>query len=199
MAQPYEPRGLQNGYRTFDSKIHKTISFRPLVLSEDLHRIHDWMNLPHVIPFWDMALPLEDIREYLEKVLEDPHQTPYIGELDGISMSYWEAYWAADDVISRYYEAQPEDQGIHLLIGPPEFLGKGYALPLLRAMTDFQFWHEQTQKIVTEPDIRNHRVIRVFERCGFEFHRPIDLPEKRAALMFCHRDRFEKEVAVDRT
>jgi RimJ/RimL family protein N-acetyltransferase len=157
------------------------------------------MNLPHVVPFWDMALPLDEIREYLRKVLDAPHETSYIGELDGSPMSYWEAYWAADDVISRYYEAQPEDQGIHLLIGPPEFLGKGYALPLLRAITTFQFQHEQTQKIVTEPDIRNDRVIRVFERCGFEFQRPIDLPEKRAALMFCHRERFEKEVAVDRT
>lgn len=97
-------------------------------------------------------------------------------------------------MISGYYEPRPEDQGIHLLIGPPEFLGKGYALPLLRAMTALQFRHGATQRIVTEPDIRNERVIRVFERCGFEFQRPIDLPEKRAALMFCHRERFEREV-----
>lgn len=191
-------RGTKNGetyaYQAFEPEIGKEISFRPVTLQEDLNRIHAWMNEPHVIPFWDMARPLEDIRDYLQKALDDPHQTPYVGNLDGVPMSYWETYWAVEDVISGYYEVRPEDQGIHLLIGPPEFLGRGYALPLLRAMTALQFRHEATQRIVTEPDIRNGLVIRVFERCGFEFQRPIDLPEKRAALMFCHRERFEREV-----
>jgi acetyl CoA:N6-hydroxylysine acetyl transferase len=184
-------------YSVLDPEIGKEISFRPVQLEEDLEPIHDWMNRPHVIPFWNMAWPLEEIREYLQEALDDAHQRPYIGLLDGVPMSYWEAYWTAGDIIGGYYDVEREDQGIHLLIGPLEYLGKGYALPLLRAMTAFRFRHAGTRRIVTEPDIRNGRVIRVFERCGFEFRKKVDLPDKRAALMLCRRERFEREVAVE--
>lgn len=178
-------------HRVFDSEIGREICFRPATVEEDLERIHAWMNEPHVIPFWHMAWPAGKIEGYLQDLLDDPHVTPYIGLLDGEPMSYWEAYRAADDIIATCYPAEREDQGVHLLIGPPEFVGKGYALPLLRAMAAFQFRHGPTRKIVAEPDVRNGRMIHVFERCGFEFQREIDLPDKRAALMFCRREGFE--------
>ncbi len=177
-------------YQAYNAKIDKEISFRPVTIEEDLERIHNWMNQPHVVPFWHLALPLDATHAHLEAALADTHQTLYIGLLDGVPMSYWETYWAKDDIIARYYAAHPSDRGVHLLIGPPEFLGKGFALPLLRAMTAFQFQRADTQKIVAEPDLRNGKMIHVFERCGFMLDRCIDLPDKRAALMVCHRKRF---------
>ncbi|HEY9736745.1 MAG TPA: GNAT family N-acetyltransferase [Trichocoleus sp.] len=179
-------------FETYDATIGKTIAFRPVQLEADLPLIHNWMNQPHVVPFWKLDLPVEQMRSHLQKALADTHQTLYIGLLDGVPMSYWEAYWAADDIVAKHYPAHPTDQGIHLLIGPPDFLGKGYALPLLRVMTQFQFQQLETQKIVAEPDIRNHKMIHVFERCGFEFQKAIDLPDKTAALLFCDRTRFEQ-------
>lgn len=181
---------LEYVYQTFDSEINKTIAFRLVDLESDLLIIHHWMNQPHVIPFWNLAFDLEQMRQHLQKALADPHQTLYVGFLDDVPMSYWESYWAVDDIIAKHYAVHPADQGIHLLIGSPEFLGKGYALPLLRAMTAFQFQNLETQKVVTEPDSRNHKMIHVFKRCGFEFQKEIDLPDKRAALMFCDRQHF---------
>lgn len=179
-------------FETDDSTIRQTIAFRLVSLEQDLPLIHNWMNQPHVVPFWNLALSLEEMRQHLEKAIADTHQTLYIGMLNGIPMSYWESYWTADDIVARHYTADPTDQGIHLLIGEPEFLGKGYALPLLRAMTHFQFQNVETQKIVAEPDIRNYKMIHVFERCGFEFQKAIALPDKTAALMFCDRTQFQQ-------
>lgn len=181
---------LQYAYQAYNSTIQQTIAFRPVVLEQDLPLIHNWMNQPHVIPFWNLAFDLERMKAHLEKAIADSHQTLYIGCLNDVPMSYWESYWAADDIVARYYPADRADQGIHLLIGPPEFLGKGYALPLLRAMVAFQFQQAKTQKIIAEPDSRNQKMIRVFQNCGFEFQTEIDLPDKRAALMFCERQRF---------
>lgn len=178
-------------FETYDSTIHHTIAFRLLNLEQDLPLIHNWMHQPHVIPFWQLALSLEDLHRHLQRAIADTHQTLYIGMLNGIPMSYWESYWAAADIVSHHYAAHPADQGIHLLIGSPEFLGKGYALPLLRAMTQLQFQHGETQKIVAEPDIRNHKMIHVFEQCGFEFQQVIHLPDKTAALLFCDRPQLQ--------
>lgn len=177
-------------YEVYDRTIARKISFRPMTLSLDLERIYRWMNYDHVIPFWQMAWPLEKIQSYLEKVLADSHQTAYIGCLDDEPMSYWESYWAIADLLGHYYPAEPADQGIHLLIGEPHFLGKGLALPLLRAMTMYQFQHQPTNKVVTEPDARNAKMIHVFTKCGFELQKHVELPDKTGALMFCDRQKF---------
>jgi RimJ/RimL family protein N-acetyltransferase len=177
-------------YKKFDAEINKSIAFRPVSLSLDLDRIHEWMNQDYVIPFWQLGFNKDKIQQHLKKALADKHQTLYIGFIDDVPMSYWESYWAIDDVVSGCYPTEKSDQGIHLLIGDRTFLGKGYALPLLRAMTFFQFEHSDTQKVIAEPDIRNSKMIHVFEKCGFVFQREILLPDKSAALMFCERQHF---------
>jgi acetyl CoA:N6-hydroxylysine acetyl transferase len=180
----------QFDYTIFDSEIDYKISFRCVTVDKDLNRLHQWHHNRHVIPFWNQDFPLCRYREHLNKLLADEHQTLYIGYVNNEPMSYWESYWAEDDIIARHYGVQTDDQGIHLLIGPGEFLGKGYALPLLRAMTAFQFQHQETEKVVTEPDVRNEKMIHIFKKCGFEPQKEIDMPDKRALLMFCYRETF---------
>lgn len=62
-------------------------------------------------------------------------------------------------------------------------------------MTAFQFRATDATRVVSEPDVRNERVIHVFERCGYEPQGRIDLPDKEALLMHCERDRFFDTVA----
>ena len=181
-------------YARHDPSIDREIAFRPVEMGRDLHRLHAWLNSDHVLPYWRLDDPLPVFRSEMTEKLADDHLTPYVGALDGVPMSYWERYWAADDSLADHYDADPADQGVHLLVGPPEYLGCGYAEPLLRAMTAFQFAHPETDRVVTEPDVRNDRAIHVFERCGFEPRREIALEEKDALFMVCERDRFEREV-----
>lgn len=186
-------------YRTYDHGIERTISFRQATLARDLGRLHAWLGSDHVKPYWQLDLPLPQFRDELAAKLADDHLTPYVGCLDHVPMSYWECYWAAEDDVANHYDADPTDQGVHLLVGPEEYLGHGYARPLLRAVVAMQFRHPETDRIVAEPDARNERAIAVFEDCGFEscgeFH--FDEAEKDALLLVCERDRFEREVLAD--
>lgn len=183
-------------YQRYDSGIDRTIAFRPASMMADLGRLHAWLNGEHVLPYWQLDDPLPAFRRRLAEKLADDHLTPYVGCLDHVPMSYWERYWAVDDPLANHYDAEPADQGIHLLIGPPEYLDNGYATPLLRAMTDLAFRRPETDRVVAEPDARNERAIRVFERCGYEPVREFEFPEedKTALLVACDRDRFEREV-----
>ncbi|TWI54111.1 GNAT family N-acetyltransferase [Halalkalibacter nanhaiisediminis] len=174
----------------FDDEAGYEFLFRQVKLEDDLERLHYWHHQDHVIPFWNQNFPLLKYREHLHMLLQDRHQTLYIGHVNGEPMSYWESYWAKDNIVANYYDVEDKDQGIHLLFGPKKFLGKGLALPLLRGMTAFLFQHEGTRKIVAEPDIRNEKMIHIFQKCGFEPEKEIDLPDKRALLMFCERRTF---------
>ncbi|UPM42008.1 GNAT family N-acetyltransferase [Halocatena salina] len=189
-------------YRTYDPTLNRTIAFRKATMDRDLERLHAWFNAEHVLPYWQLNEPLPAVRAAVAEKLDDEHLTPYIGYLDHVPMSYWECYWVGGDELAEYCDTEPADQGIHLLIGPEEYLGRGYAIPLVRAVTEMQFSHPETDRILTEPDIRNDAVIHVFERCGFEPRREIELPEKDALLMVCDRDRFQalgggREVTAD--
>lgn len=178
-----------------DPTIGRTISFRPVDLERDLFMLHSWQQEPHVVPFWQLNISLDAYRSHLERFLADPHHTLCIGELDGVPVSYFESYWAESDVIGPYYEVAPNDQGVHLLIGPPSYLGRGFALPLLKVLVRVQFMYPGTKRIVAEPDIRNVKMQYIFGKCGFRFGQEVQLPDKKAALMLCEREAFE---AIDR-
>lgn len=188
-------------YQNYDRSIDKTISFRQATLKRDLGRLHSWLGSDHVKPYWQLDLSLLAFRDRLAAKLADDYLTPYIGCLDHVPMSYWECYWAAEDDVSNHYDADPTDQGIHLLIGPEEYLGNGYALSLLRAVVAMQFRHPETERVFAEPDARNERAIHVFEQCGFrpqkEFH--FDEVAKDALLLVCEREQFEADVLTDGT
>ncbi|GGF32065.1 rhizobactin siderophore biosynthesis protein RhbD [Halobacillus andaensis] len=186
-------------HNVMDRELKSEIAFRDFDMEKDFSRIYKWMHQPYVIPFWQLNLSKENLKSHMSEARIDPHQSLYIGSINGDPMSYWEAYWVQGDVVEKYYEADPFDQGIHLLIGEADYLGRGLALPLLRAMVDFQFKWKQTKKVIAEPDHRNEKMIHVFEKCGFKKIKKIELPDKTALLMFCEREEFEKRWKNDAT
>ncbi|HEY6739483.1 MAG TPA: GNAT family N-acetyltransferase, partial [Actinopolymorphaceae bacterium] len=116
------------------------------------------------------------------------HSEAYIGVLDDEPMSYWELYRADLDPVARHYDAHPHDGGIHLLLGPESARGRGLGAKLIRAAADHLLNSDpRTTRVIAEPDVRNHRSIRAFERAGFVRSGDLDLPDKRAALMVLPR------------
>lgn len=163
-------------------------ALRPVDPDRDVALLHRWMNDPEVARFWELALPTGRIAAYLCDQLGSAHSTPYIGELDGVPMSYWELYRADLDPLAAHYPARRADAGVHLLLGPAACRGRGLAAPLVRAVTGWQLdAAPSAERVVAEPDVANARSVRAFARAGFRRAADIDLPDKRAALMV--RDR----------
>jgi RimJ/RimL family protein N-acetyltransferase len=173
--------------------------FRRLDPVADLDLVHGWMHQPHVAAFWRLDVPRAELAAYLRGVAGGSHQEALIGCVDGLPVSYWEVYWAARDPLARHYAAEPHDQGVHLLIGPPELTGRGLGRRLLEQVVAWQLAREpRTGRVVAEPDVRNARMIHVFERCGFVRETEVELPDKRAALMVRHRGAAGTELPVPR-
>lgn len=185
-------------YSRFDPGIGRTVSFRLLDRERDTERLWRWMNRPHVVPQWRMAKPLDDILAYVDRNISDPHQDPYLGFIDDEPMSYWEAYWAKDDILGRYYAAEDKDRGWHMLVGEPAYFGRGYAPAIIREFTRFLFLMDpDTARVVGEPSVEARKLLRYAAVCAFEKAGEIDLPDKRAALMICRRAVFQQRFGLD--
>ncbi|MQA14766.1 MAG: GNAT family N-acetyltransferase [Pseudonocardiaceae bacterium] len=164
-------------------------SLHPAEPDRDTDALHTWMNDPEVARFWEMPWPRDPIAGYLCRQRDSAHSTPYVGFLDGVAMSYWELYRADLDPLARHYPARHGDAGVHLLLGPPGYRGRGLGVGMLRAVSSWQLDIDPAAtRVVAEPDVRNARSIRAFERAGFRRSAEIDLPDKHAALMIRDRE-----------
>ncbi|WP_149184576.1 GNAT family N-acetyltransferase [Streptomyces sp. TRM49041] len=154
----------------------------------DAGLVHGWMNDPEVAEYWELAQPEERVAAYLREQVASAHSTPYIGCVDGTAMSYWELYRADLDPLRHHYPARPRDAGVHMLLGPSAYRGKGLGAVLLRAVSDWQLRTDPyAGRVVAEPDVRNVRSVRAFEQAGFRVTGQIELPVKRAVFMVRER------------
>jgi acetyl CoA:N6-hydroxylysine acetyl transferase len=161
---------------------------RPVDPERDVDLVHGWMNDPAVARFWDLAAERDRIARYLCEQVGSAHSTPYIGAVAGEPMSYWELYRADLDPLAAHYPAQPHDQGVHMLLGPPGYRGRGLGAPLLRMVAAAQLAADpRATRVVAEPDVRNVASVRAFARAGFRLAGELDLPDKRAALLVLDR------------
>ncbi|MGN8233646.1 GNAT family N-acetyltransferase [Priestia flexa] len=175
----------------WDTNTKKEITFRYVTYEQDFDRLHSWMHQDHVIPFWSLDKPRAEYASHLKRFLANKHQQLLIGEIDGQAMSYWESYIVSQDLIRHYYDYEKGDQGIHLLIGEPNYLGKGFIYPLMLTLMKRMFEVTETKRIMAEPDIRNEKMIYVFEKCGFQQLKTVDLPDKTAMLLYCQQEVFQ--------
>ena len=158
-------------------------------LPRDLPLVTGWMNDPVVAAFWDLAGPGELTEHHIRAQLEgDGRSVPCLGLLDGVPMSYWEIYRADLDPIARHYPSRPHDTGLHLLLGPAEYRGRGLGSVLLQAVAERVLRERHAaRRVVAEPDVRNIPSMRAFHKAGFRHDRDLPLPGKHAALLVYDR------------
>ena len=161
---------------------------RTLDIELDLERFNRWQNTPRVLAFWDEGGSLEDHRQYLEKLADDPHTLTLIGCFDDQPFAYFEAYWAKEDRIAPFYDAGDYDRGIHMLVGEQAHRGPHKVASWLSALTDYLLQDDpRTRRIVAEPRADNAKMIGYMQSQGYKRIKEFDFPHKRAALMVLER------------
>jgi hypothetical protein len=95
------------------------------------------------------------------------------------------------------YALQPGDIGMHLLVAPPAGPPRaGYTAAVMETVLDRLFAKDRVERVVVEPDARNHKIHVLNERLGFRPAGEIALPDKQALLSFCTRDAFHTARAA---
>lgn len=194
VAHPVRPRvhADQVVYKRFIPSINKTLSFRVAHPDRDIDVFHDWQNQERVAKFWEMNKSKEELKEYLIKGLQDPHQFPVILELDEVPVGYFEMYWVKENRLGPYYDSEVYDRSFHVLIGNPAYLGFANTDAVLKAVTHYLFLDEpRTRKLMAEPRSDNTAMLKYVETFkAWKKLKEFDFPHKRAALLEVKREAF---------
>lgn len=190
--RPPKPAGTV--YRRHIPWLGRTLSFRTVDPEKDLERFNRWMNDPVVAASWREEGSLDKHRAYLGKIATDPHTISLIASLDDDAFGYFEVYWAKEDRIAPFYNADDFDRGWHVMIGESRFRGKPFVTAWLPSISHYLFLDDcRTRRIVIEPRSDNQKMIRNLIRCGYANLKEFEFPHKRAVLAMLLRERFFAE------
>ncbi|MFJ3484088.1 GNAT family N-acetyltransferase [Pseudomonas sp. NPDC090202] len=185
------PKPQGEVYRRFDARLGAWVSLRTVDTDKDVERFNRWQNDPRVSAFWQEQGDLEQHRQYLSKLRDDPHTVTLIGCFDDEPFAYFEAYWAKEDRIAPFYDVDDYDRGIHMLVGEQKHRGPHKVASWLSALVHYLFLDDpRTRRVVAEPRADNAKMIGHLHNQCFHCQKEFDFPHKRAAMMILGRERF---------
>ena len=165
---------------------------RPLDMELDIPLIHNWVNREYAV-YWEMnGFSVEEVKNTYYNIQEKAQV--YIGKFNNNVAFLLECYNPQDDIVGKYYESQKGDKGMHILVAPSEKPIPNFTWNIFTVILDFIFSDGKNQRIVVEPDARNHKIHLLNKRAGFVFQRVLDLPHKQAHLEFCTREDYYKAL-----
>ena len=165
---------------------------RPIDMENDIKLIHNWVNRDYAV-YWEMnGFSEEEVKNTYYNILEKTQV--YIGVFNGKVAFLLECYDPQNDIVGKYYQSQKGDKGMHILVAPSEKAIPNFTWNIFTVILDFIFSDAKSQRIVVEPDARNHKIHLLNKRAGFVFQHVLELPHKKAHLEFCTREDYYKAL-----
>lgn len=165
---------------------------RPIDMENDIKLIHNWVNRDYAV-YWEMnGFSEEEVKNTYYNILEKTQV--YMGVFNGKVAFLLECYDPQNDIVGKYYQSQKGDKGMHILVAPSEKPIPNFTWNIFTVILDFIFSDAKSQRIVVEPDARNHKIHLLNKKAGFVFQHILELPHKKAHLEFCTREDYYKAL-----
>lgn len=137
----------------------------PLVSSQHLELVREWVNAPHVLQWWpDFAEQLTE----LEHDESDGESQAYIALMNGEPLAFlqtWQPTRGTD--YPWQHELDESARGIDLFIGEEAKLSKGYGSRLVRFVA-VGLKSQGASRVLIDPSVNNACAIRCYEKAGFK-------------------------------
>ena len=174
-----------------------SFAFRCFDPESDAELLHSWVTRPYAA-FWGMqSATVDDVVEEYSKIQSSGHHHALLGLDDGVPAFLMEEYLPVLSPLAGLYAVQPGDIGMHLLVAPPAGPPRtGYTAAVMETVLDRLFAKDKVERVVVEPDARNHKIHVLNARLGFQPAGEVTLPDKQALLSFCTRGAFHSARAA---
>ncbi len=151
--------------------------------------LQEWMTRPHWTEWWGEAGTLDDVEaEYGPWIADTTKVQPYIALLDGQPFGYIQSYVAMGSGGGWWEsETDPGVRGIDQSIADVTHLNPGLGTAMVKAFVARLLADPAVSHIQSDPDPRNVRAIRCYEKAGFKAVGEVRTPDGTALLMVCKR------------
>lgn len=154
------------------------LSFRALH-RRDFPLLQAWLSRPHVDAWWHERLDLAGLERHYGPTIDGREPTHvFVIEHHQEPIGFIQWYrWADYSEHAAQLGAERDSAGIDFAIGVPELIGRGIGPRAIRAFLErIVFVEPGIAACVSDPETRNTRSLRAFEKAGFVAVRTVQLP-----------------------
>ena len=157
-------------HETAQRRMPPTFAFRRADRSDD-DLIGTWFHAPHVGEYWGEAST--NVRDFRDAMTGRSDLFNYwIGQIDGVAFCLLittNAAVGSPEHLAPFVPDTGEAWTLDVLIGVPEYVGRGLAAPMLESFLRHVLIQKPTLRtVLIDPEARNSRAIHVYEKAGFQ-------------------------------
>jgi aminoglycoside 6'-N-acetyltransferase len=152
--------------------------FRPMS-ADDLPLVRRWLTMPHVVEWWGDA---DEQFTLVNGDLDEPAMDQFVVVAQQQPFAYLQCYDPAAWPEGGLGAHPKGTRGIDQFIGEAAMINRGHGSAFIRAFAD-DLLGVGAPRVVTDPDPRNARAIRAYEKAGFVKDNLVDTPDGIALLM----------------
>lgn len=151
--------------------------------------LHEWLQRPHVAEWWRPTSSLDELIEEFTPTMRPGNPVQAYMACDGERTIGFIQSYVVKDAGDGWWEDEtdPGARGIDQFLARVDDLGRGLGTAMVRAFVARLFEDPSVTHVQTDPEPRNARAIRCYEKAGFRAVREVDTPDGRALLMICTR------------
>lgn len=166
----------------------------------DFRIIHPWVNMDYA-KFWMLSdSSLLDVKNEYDKIISTGHTQVFLGFYEGEPIFLTEVYRPQHEEIGKHLTSQPDDRGMHVLVGPPDKHIPNFSSGVFATIMSFIFEYHLAERVIVEPDIENTKIQKLNEKFGFVVLKDrVELSNKIVRLEMCTRLAFEKSSQANDT
>jgi len=153
-------------------------TFKPVSI-ENRPLIHRWLSQDY-IQEWIHGEGLKNTLSGLDDFIEHFQQTQtidrsleltqhWLGYADNIPFVYLltsNVFESEDSIYAKHKKAGNHTITLDIFIGEPDYLGKGFATPLIKTFLKTHF--KDVSEVFIDPEQTNQRAIHVYQKAGFQ-------------------------------
>ena len=139
-----------------------------LLEEQDSLLLVKWLSNPTVLEFYegrDNPFDLHKVKSVFYGSGDE--DVKCIVEYENQAIGYVQFYPLDDETKKEYGYCHENVYGTDQFIGEVEYWNKGIGTSLVRAMTKYLIEKENADRVVMDPQTRNTRAIKCYEKCGF--------------------------------
>ncbi|WP_205600718.1 GNAT family N-acetyltransferase [Gracilibacillus sp. YIM 98692] len=136
---------------------------------KDNYLLAKWLSNPSVLEFYegrDNPFDLDKVNKVFYTPKDD--KVKCIVEFDGNEIGYIQFYQLNDETKKEYGYFNEKVYGTDQFIGEVEYWNKGIGTLLVTTMVKYLIEHEKADRVVMDPQTRNTRAIKCYEKSGFK-------------------------------